>query len=265
MMPSSNPTFVPKGLPIVAFGRGKMLFPLGVFLAILTCFSSQAVANTFTTIDFPGAISPGTYTWSINNSGEVVGYYYDSSGFLHGFSYSGGSHSTIDVPVPGATYTTAFGINNSGEITGTYGDAFGDHVYVDKGGVFSYPSAPAEVNGDSINDSGEIAGTYNDAGAAEHGFVNDGGTVTTIDAPGASQTWVYAIGKSGQLLGFYRIGSTDQGFIDTGGSFLPINATFPGTIATYPGGINGSGEIVGAYLDGSGYHGFLDNGGSSQP
>jgi probable HAF family extracellular repeat protein len=50
----------------------------------------------FTTIDVPGATT--TNARGINDSGQVVGTYVDSTG-THGFLYTDGSFTTIDVPV----------------------------------------------------------------------------------------------------------------------------------------------------------------------
>jgi probable HAF family extracellular repeat protein len=53
----------------------------------------------------------------INDNGQIVGYYQDSSG--GGFLYSGGSYTTLTDPLaPNATY--ARGINDAGQIVGFY-------------------------------------------------------------------------------------------------------------------------------------------------
>jgi probable HAF family extracellular repeat protein len=54
----------------------------------------------------------------INNSGEIVGYYTDSSGNQHGFIYQSGTFTTVDDPDGTDTHLTA--INNNGEIAGYY-------------------------------------------------------------------------------------------------------------------------------------------------
>ena len=56
----------------------------------------------------------------INDAGQIVGSYYDTSHNIHGFLKSGGSFTRIDVP--GATYTYSSGINNAGHIVGNYDD-----------------------------------------------------------------------------------------------------------------------------------------------
>jgi probable HAF family extracellular repeat protein len=72
----------------------------------------------FTSFDEP-LTTDGTYPTAINDAGQVVGYYIDSSGF-HGFLYSGGAFTTIDDPSTQYTeaYTIPTGINDLGQIVG---------------------------------------------------------------------------------------------------------------------------------------------------
>ena len=70
----------------------------------------------FTTIDVPGA----TYSLAqgINDAGQIVGSFFDDSGF-HGFLLDvDGSYTTLDEP--GANQTEPHGINNVGVIAGLY-------------------------------------------------------------------------------------------------------------------------------------------------
>jgi probable HAF family extracellular repeat protein len=73
---------------------------LGVAVAIaLFGASSPLYAQsgwTFTTIDNPAAIgNTGTFAQGINDPGQVVGYFYDSTG-THGFSKTGSSFTTLN-------------------------------------------------------------------------------------------------------------------------------------------------------------------------
>lgn len=74
-----------------------------------------------TIIDFPG--SSGTISRGINDRGEIVGYYTDSSNRVHGYTavqnfQTVGTFKTFDVP--GSTATEAWGVNNLGQIVGNY-------------------------------------------------------------------------------------------------------------------------------------------------
>ena len=72
-------------------------------------------------LDVPGAID--TDCPGINAQGEIVGWYRDSFGTIHGYLRSHAGITTIDVP--GSTFTIAFGINPQGEIVGFFNDATG--------------------------------------------------------------------------------------------------------------------------------------------
>jgi probable HAF family extracellular repeat protein len=107
-----------------------------------------------------------------------------------------------------------------------------------------------------INGSGEIVGYYYDAMLNAHGFLYAGGKFTTIDFPGARNTYPYGINNAGEIVGYYEDGTRyDHGFLYAGGNFTTFDVPGPGT---YPGGINDFGEIVGYYYDGMlDTHGFL--------
>ena len=72
--------------------------------------------GVFSFFDAPGALD--TRPNGINDSGEIVGYFWHSSFVQRGFVKVGGSYSTIDVP--GASLTRATGINNAGQIVGWF-------------------------------------------------------------------------------------------------------------------------------------------------
>ena len=148
-------------------------------LAVLS--GADAKDYSFFKLQFPGAEQ--TIPYGINNRGEIVGTYNDSTG-QHGFVLERGVFTSIDVPFSGVTETVAEGINDRGQIVGWYNDIFstGPHGFVlsfreNKKGrraVFtsfdvSFPEATATF-GFGINRRGEIIGIYNDS-TGEHGFV----------------------------------------------------------------------------------------------
>lgn len=99
----------------------KFLFHL-ISLTLILLLSSPvtwAASYTFTSVDVPGATV--TEAHGINDAGQIVGAYQDTTGTYHGFLSSGGILSTIDVP--GATFTVANGINDLGQVVGVYADA----------------------------------------------------------------------------------------------------------------------------------------------
>jgi probable HAF family extracellular repeat protein len=68
-----------------------------------------------------------------------------------------------------------------------------------------------------INDAGQIVGAYSDASGKFHGFLYSGGAYTTIDDPlvdSINGDGAYDINNSGQIVGYYNIGSVTQGFLE---------------------------------------------------
>jgi probable HAF family extracellular repeat protein len=67
----------------------------------------------------------------INNQGQIVGYYLDSTSFnarFHGFLYNRGQYTTLDDP--SALNTAPFSINDAGQIVGAYSSGGNGHGFV---------------------------------------------------------------------------------------------------------------------------------------
>jgi probable HAF family extracellular repeat protein len=83
-------------------------------------------------------------------------------------------------------------------------------------------------------------------------------TFTTIDDPGATNTWAYGINDTGQIVGTFGNSPAAHGFVTDGATFTTIDV--PGATRTYATGINNYGQIVGYFDDATGTHGFVTNG-----
>ncbi len=89
----------------------------------------------------------GTEAYGINDAGQIVGDYADSSGAVHGFLYSGGSYTTLDDP-SGTNGTIAHGINDAGQIVGYYIDSSGtEHGFLYSGGTYTKLDDPLGAKG----------------------------------------------------------------------------------------------------------------------
>jgi len=107
----------------------------------------------------PGITTTGIAGRGMDDKGDIVGWYTNSSGIEHGFLLSGKKATTIDNP--GGT-TNLEGINNNGEISGLYTDTSGNRhgfVYEIKTKKFTDLTVPGstyvEVWG--LNDNGVVA------------------------------------------------------------------------------------------------------------
>jgi hypothetical protein len=74
--------------------------------------------GVFTTIAHPDAAGFGSGGVSINNAGQIAGFYMDSTLTVNAFVYSGGVYSTVGMPNSGGAY----GISNSGVVSGSDND-----------------------------------------------------------------------------------------------------------------------------------------------
>jgi hypothetical protein len=178
--------------------------------------------GAFSVLQFPD--SSFTRPVSINDAGDVVGYYSDKkSSKNHGFLLTGGRWTTIDVP--DSDQTIVSGIDASGALLGSFCD-YGKSCYE--------------------NDSG--AGTF--IKGSTHGFLLSGGVFTVIDVPGALRTELYQRNRSGQILGRYYDGVFHL-FVLDGDTYTTIDV--PGAVETAPGwysiglGFTDAGEIAGLY------------------
>jgi len=112
----------------------------------------------------PGAPQDSTYPDAINDKGQIVGTFADTSGVQHGFVKDGETYTTIDVP--GANNTLAWGINNSGTIVGPWGNLSNwvEGYVRTSDGVFAVVDFPGalETFVVGINDRGDICGFWAD-------------------------------------------------------------------------------------------------------
>jgi len=167
-------------------------------------------------VNVPGA--PVTVARRINDSGQVVGLYFDAGGNEHGFLFSGGQYASIDYP--GALATEVLGIN--------------DQI------------APT------------LVGDYVDASGAGHGFMLKAGVFTTIDVPGAFGTAVWDVNNTNQIVGRFADATQVRGFTGNPGKLSVLDYLGSPVFATLASSINADGDIAGTRVDGAGFaSGFL--------
>jgi hypothetical protein len=252
--------------------RFSAICAIGVALAT----SSIAWAQTYTSVDYPGATLTELIGGPNPQGTSVGGYTLTPGGPLHGFTLRNGVFTPFDPP--GSTFTTVNFINPRGDIVGAYVDAGGvSHGFVLSGGTYTtvdYPSAAGTALS-SVNPSGEMSGaTCSDPACGDFGATNvthsflvskKGAFSKTFDPPGAVSSGTSVVIPSGAVVGAFTTASGTtcstqcEGYMLYHGSYATIN--FPGSSFTFAGGANAEGNIVGIYVDTSGFgHGFLFNG-----
>jgi probable HAF family extracellular repeat protein len=221
----------------------------------------------FTSIDPPGSVQ--TQATGINNAGQVVGWFLPpgtGERGTNGFLYNAGTFTTIHVP--GARSTQANGINDAGQVVGFIpnpqtGYALG---FLDSAGAFSFIAFPGATGGtlaNGINSSGQIVGGFDGPpfliNTDSHGFLDDHGTFTRIDAPGGYSTTAEGINNRGQIVGTFVNTSgfniAPEGFLYEDGTFSFIDV--PGSTDTGAFGINDAGQIVGVATFAGGRESFF--------
>lgn len=160
----------------------------------------------------PAGTGPGqgtfiNYANSINNAGEIVGYYHDANNLGHAWLRTpDGTITTFDAPLAAANpYLTqgsgSQSVNSEGDIIGWTIDADGVwHGFLrtpeGKMSTFDVPGASTATGGgtllgwgtiaQNINDLGEVVGQFTDGNDVFHIFLRaPDGHFTTFDAPGA--------------------------------------------------------------------------------
>jgi hypothetical protein len=227
---------------------------ISVALATLSIASAQ----TYTSIDFAGAVST-TLNGGPNPQGTDIGSYTDTSGVTHGFTLKKGVFTSFDPP--GSTLTTPNWISPQGVIVGSYLDASGvSHGFTLNGSTYTtvnYPLATGTVL-TSLNPSGEMSGyTCTDPACGTFGAANTthsflvpkkGVFSATFDPPGAISSLAVTVIASGAVFGSYTDSAgVGHGYLLYHGTYTTID--FPGAIFTFVGGANPEGVGVGEYID----------------
>src|SRR5262252_941517 len=235
---------------------------------LMGTFAQQAASSgsieVITTYDYPGA-GNNTLPQKINERGDIVGVFIDSSGVTRGFvRFSDGSFSDPIVdPNDTVGFTEGRGINNPGTVVGDYATPDGNlHGFFLSGGTFTGFDVPGAVFTAvlSINNPADFTGTFSNDGVTQQAFVNIGGTFTLFSVPAAVATLAYDINDSKNLTVGYYIDSSGilHGFYrDANGALhFPIDPT--GSVGTILFGDNNRNWVVGRYGDASGVtHGLF--------
>ena len=274
--------FVTFSVPGATGGDGYGTFPTGFDpgrgVAVVGVWENSRTGNIFLraangTIT-PIKPPPGSIGWAsyrtINSAGTIAGFYKNAHNTTRGFlEPRSGSFAIFALPGGGEVYTAPPAINRNGVVTGIYSSARHNIAFIrDPDGAFTQFSAPGARAGtfpQSVNANGKIVGYYvtlvnGPAGFTSrfHGFIRTpDGTLTTYEAPGASDTFLDSINAAGDIAGnYYDAGNTSHGFLlSAGGDFIPFDvlgagAGHPGNPqGTFVAAINSSRDITGYYYD----------------
>jgi hypothetical protein len=218
--------------------------------------TSVSVAYQYAPIVFPGARV--TNVNGINNANVIVGSYYDSQDFVHGFIYRSGKYTAVNFP--GSTETEVLGVNDNGDIVGTYQlpGPLNFHGFLRHGSAYASIDDPKAAIGTiafGINRYGTIVGSYDNA----HGFVYQNGGFRNLDAPQTSgeppDTQLNGINNLGWIVGQVFTGGIWRGFWVENGHIHFIERA--GSTDSEVTGVNGHGDIVGCHDEQAGFVSFF--------
>ena len=162
-------------------------------------------SGKFTAINFPK--SNGTQAIGINDKGDVVGLYLDSTSVQHGYVKRGTKYTSIDVS--GDSTTEAWGINNSGQITVFAVNSSGGYdSFLYNGKTFKKISDPSAGTTGTIarivNNKGDVAGAYFNSSGLEVGFLRHSGKYYDVKDPkGANGTRPDGLNDQVEIVGRY--------------------------------------------------------------
>ena len=190
-----------------------------------------------------GACDPGVITENqligVNNANLAVGFFVDSHGDSHGYTYQIGAMNPFspDINDPNAVSTVTAAINNLGDIAGFYTDSGGvTHGFIDDNGSFTTvdPAGSTETQLLGLNDKG-IADGFAVIDGFQHGILFNSltDTFTILDPPGSMQTTLNGLNDAGKVVGFFvdAAGNTDG----TLGTPVPEPATWVMMLAALAG------------------------------
>jgi hypothetical protein len=257
------------------YGSGQAGDPNTGFLLTLP-------SKTFTpdNATFPGLLPPfhvaQTQITALNDNGIRTGYTYPTNNgvlvdFQFGFYEKGGvftmvnNSKTPDCSIPKAcdkgviTENQLIGVNNEDIAVGFYNDSHGNshgYTFDIKTNTFSAdindPNAVSTVTA-AINNSEEIAGFYTDSTTGViHGFIDNGGSFTTVDPLGATETEVLGLNDKGIADGFAVIGGVQHGILYNSLTKMFTILDPPGSTSTTLNGLNDAGDVVGFFMDAAG-------------
>jgi hypothetical protein len=235
---------------------------------VMGTFAQQAAPSgsieVITTFDYPGA-GNNTLPQKINERGDIVGEFIDSSGVVRGFvRFSDGSFSAPIVdPNDTVGFTEGRGINNARTVVGDYVISDGTvHSFLLSGGTFTEYDLPGalQTNLLGINEPGDLTGTFDPGNGVFQAFIDRGGTITSYSVPGAAATLAYEMNNNKKLTVGYFVdaaGVLHGQYRDRNGALhFPIDPS--GSVATVLFGLNNRNWVVGRYADAAGVtHGLF--------
>lgn len=213
--------------------------------------------GTYATLDNPNGTS--TTLYGINSSGVIVGTYFaNNMNRWEAFSYENGVFTIIGPSDCINAY--AYTINDNGEIGGSCETATSYNGWILSRGTYQTVSVPGSLFTSvyGINDNGLAVVTWEQQGKSEvQSSLFDGTNFTTIDVPGAVDSYANGINAAGYVAYSYLLPGSAHAAVLSGSTYHEFNGPGCGITYTTANGINDYHEIVGSCTKERAQYGYL--------
>jgi hypothetical protein len=196
----------------------------------------------------------------INEIGDIVGEFIDSSGVVRGFVRFVNGRFSAPIVDPNDTvgFTEGRGINNFRKVVGDYAASDGTlHSFFLFGSTFTEYDVPSAVQTNllGINELGDLTGGFDpDGSGVFQGFIDRRGTITSFSVPDAASTFAYELNDTRRLAVGYYIDASGilHGYYRDHNGTLHFPIDPPGSVATVLFGVSDTNFVVGRYADAAG-------------
>jgi probable HAF family extracellular repeat protein len=267
------------GNGVYAYGSTSA-FPADTYLAsnywvdvVFAPATPVTVAKSFVYNDRRGTVKTfsagvNTYATSINNHGQIVGYFDQGSTTLPHAFLRQPDGTVVDLGTFGGVEAVATAINNRGQIVGwRFGTDGRYHAFLTGPGGYAFQdlgSLGANTNtyAYAVNNLGDIVGSsgvLDNAGVEQsHAFFYSGGQMRDLGTLGGAFSYAFGINDFGQIVGWSQLadGTSQHAFVYLKGQMRDLNdllsAAPPGWTITGANGINDRSQIAANALSSDG-------------
>jgi uncharacterized membrane protein len=193
----------------------------GLCATALVAASTHAAAVTYNITTLPGTTATQTaQVFGINNSGQIAGLFASNAatGNQQAFIYSAGAFTPLSGPA-GALGASAFAISDAGLVVGSF-----------------YNTREVDpATGESVK-------------GPDQGFIFNGTSYLSLNAPGAVTTQLRAVSPNGRYVSGYSTDSAGaaKGFVFDRNTSTFTNVGGPNSLFTIAQGVNDAGVVVGS-------------------
>lgn len=220
-----------------------------------------------TPLPYPADPGAGVYMYGVNNRGLVIGTLFWTDHFKAAiFDLHHGKWTLLpDVAYQGESFPYSQGLrmNDHGQAVGfaCNGAVTVCVGWIWNGSAYSVTAIQVSIGWVgplAINNRDDVVGQTEDVDGHTHAYLQEGPRITSLDVPGASDTYVNDINDVGEILldAFFEETGSNQNYLWSKGVLIPLTSP-AGAEATYTYGLNNHGDYCGAsYFQGA-WHGFL--------